>query len=407
VFGSDILEVAIGLVLVFLLVSVMCSAVREGIESWLKTRAAYLERGIRELLHDKLAKQHEAKGGKSLARAFYEHPLIFGLYSSGYTPGAETAHPPLFMRGRGLPSYIPARNFALALMDIAARGPTTDAVSADADAPPLSIESMRNGVQNIGNPAVQRLLLMAIDTAHDDIEQVRESLQKWYDSGMDRVSGWYKRGTARILFFIGLIISVAMNVDAITIARYLYHNDAARAVIVAQAQKTARDSAGLEQSYAQTKADLDSLQLPIGWSAAAISGGTPTQSAAALGPPWYLRALGWIITALAATMGAPFWFDVLNKFMVIRSTVKPHEKSPEESSEDRQRPKDKALERESSNGASSTPSTEPPRQFTLPPPRFVPSIRDAASGIDGCDVDMAKVGVTADEDLPAAEGGVG
>ena len=46
--------------------------------------------------------------------------------------------------------------------------------------------------------------------------------------------------------------------------------------------------------------------------------------------------LGWLLSALAATMGAPFWFDVLNKFMVIRSTVEPREKSPDEASEDRQ-----------------------------------------------------------------------
>src|SRR5207237_3183830 len=54
--------------------------------------------------------------------------------------------------------------------------------------------------------------------------------------------------------------------------------------------------------------------------------------------------LGWLLTAVAATMGAPFWFDLLNKVMVIRSTVKPHEKSPEESSEDRQTSKDKKLD---------------------------------------------------------------
>jgi hypothetical protein len=45
---------------------------------------------------------------------------------------------------------------------------------------------------------------------------------------------------------------------------------------------------------------------------------------------------GWLLTALAISLGAPFWFDLLNKIMVIRSTVKPHEKSPEEASEDRQ-----------------------------------------------------------------------
>ena len=44
--------------------------------------------------------------------------------------------------------------------------------------------------------------------------------------------------------------------------------------------------------------------------------------------------LGWILTALAISLGAPFWFDLLNKFIVIRSTVKPKEKSPEEPSKD-------------------------------------------------------------------------
>ena len=45
--------------------------------------------------------------------------------------------------------------------------------------------------------------------------------------------------------------------------------------------------------------------------------------------------IGWLITAFAATLGAPFWFDTLNKIMVIRSTVKPTEKSLPEGSEDR------------------------------------------------------------------------
>ena len=31
------------------------------------------------------------------------------------------------------------------------------------------------------------------------------------------------------------------------------------------------------------------------------------------------RLLGWIITALAVSVGAPFWFDTLNRFMNIRN----------------------------------------------------------------------------------------
>jgi hypothetical protein len=43
---------------------------------------------------------------------------------------------------------------------------------------------------------------------------------------------------------------------------------------------------------------------------------------------------GWLLTAIAMTLGAPFWFDTLNKFMVVRSTIKPQEKSGVEASKD-------------------------------------------------------------------------
>jgi hypothetical protein len=57
------------------------------------------------------------------------------------------------------------------------------------------------------------------------------------------------------------------------------------------------------------------------------------------GNSWFLKVLGIFITALAVSQGAPFWFDVLNKFIVVRSTVKPHEKSPEQPSKDKPKPK--------------------------------------------------------------------
>jgi len=32
--------------------------------------------------------------------------------------------------------------------------------------------------------------------------------------------------------------------------------------------------------------------------------------------------LGWLITALAISLGAPFWFDLLNKLMTLRGSIK-------------------------------------------------------------------------------------
>ncbi|MEJ7830129.1 MAG: hypothetical protein WKF91_18110, partial [Segetibacter sp.] len=120
-FGSVTLEVIIGIIFIFLLVSILCSTIREGIKRWLKSRAAYLEYGIREMLPD--------KKGEGLGRSLFEHPLIYRLYTQKYTPGKQSARPSILVKGDNLSSYIPARNFAVALMGIARRGQETDAVS--------------------------------------------------------------------------------------------------------------------------------------------------------------------------------------------------------------------------------------------------------------------------------------
>jgi hypothetical protein len=412
-FGSEILEVAIGVIFMFLLVSVICSAIREGIESWLKSRAAFLEYGIRELLHD--------KGATGLARSFYTHPFIYSLYANDYRPGPTKKPPSGIGRGRNLPSYIPARNFALALMDIAARGSTTVAASSDASAPTLSLQSVRENVANVENPHVQRALLAAVDTAEGDLDKAVANLAAWYDSGMDRVSGAYKRATQRIIFVIAVVVAVVMNVNTITIVDYLYNNDSARAVVVARAEAAARDSSLIKQgstaAYQAARAELDSLSLPIGWSA---GWGAPKPAHewtgvwnSVLGP-----LLGWLLTALAATMGAPFWFDILNKVMVIRSTVKPHEKSPEESSEDRQKGADRR--KQTAEGAvgeqppagevaplaPAAPGGAPPAPPAMPGPVTPagPNRPDAENDVDGCDAEVART--TADENLPPAFGGV-
>jgi len=388
VFGSDILEVAIGVVFVFLIISIVCSAIREGIEAILKTRAAYLEHGIRELLGD--------RGPTGLAGQLYAHPLISGLYSSDYSP------PPIrssmawfFARGRNLPSYIPSRNFALAIMDLAARGPV-NAEDESRDQVPIDVETLRRNAGNIQSPIVRRVLLTALDSAQGDLDAVRLTLQAWYDSSMDRVSGWYKRSTQWIIFGIGLAVAIAMNVDTIDITKFLYTNKAARSALVADAQVAAADSAYRRGDYTKARAQLtDESALPIGLEHVK----TPSDV--------LHHILGWLVTALAASMGAPFWFDLLNKMMVIRSTVKPHEKSPEESSEDRQ----------SGGGGGGDPNESASKDFrAVPVPAAIsptaPVVFASSTGLphphdndeDACDVDITNA--TPDEELPAARGGV-
>jgi len=321
-FGSNILDVAIGIIFLYILISIICSAIRESIEARLKTRAAYLEHGIRELLND--------REGKGLVTHFFNHPLIYGLFSGDYKPGGSAKRPGMFASGGNLPSYIPAENFACALMDMAARGPDAEADGSAQSAHAVSLNTIRSNISKLQNSKVERVLLAAIDSAQGDINKVLASIEAWFDGAMDRVSGQYKRSTHWVIFWIALAIVVTLNVNTITIADYLYRNDTVRAALVARATEAAKDPAFPSHNYNDAKKELDSINLPIGWSAGwnRLSDWSQRGSKEWLSA-WIAQILGWLLTAFAATLGAPFWFDVLNKVVLLRSTVKPHKTSPE------------------------------------------------------------------------------
>ncbi|MEO5815958.1 MAG: hypothetical protein ABIT20_11830 [Gemmatimonadaceae bacterium] len=362
-FGSEILDVAIGVALVFLMMSFLATAIREAIESVVKARAVYLERGIRQLLDD--------IDGNGIAQAFYEHPLIFSLYAGDYDPKDRR------FLGRALPSYVPARNFADTLIDLAIRGPVkSEYAIMQTDAVP-SVASLRANVGRLRSPQLIRAVLTAMDHAGNDMNVVRQNIQTWFDSGMDRVSGQYKRHTHFWLFVIGLVLAAGLNVNAIAITNHLARNKAVREALVARASEVLRDSlyvkklpdsASRRQEAEAVTSQLSALDLPIG-----IENYNRPRTAADL-----VRMIGGIlITAFAVTLGAPFWFDALNKMMVIRSTVKPHEKSPEESSEDRQQPKDKKLS--PTEDAPPPPPPQPPGDGANPPAPPPPVLAPVAS----------------------------
>lgn len=320
-FNSVVLDVAIGLIFVFVLVSSLCSAIREGIEAWLKTRASYLEYSIRQLLRD--------PDGLTITKDFFQHPLIRALYRGDYPTAPQAKEPGPWRSGRGLPSYIPARTFVLALLDLAARGPVEPAHKSDSAAGTTSetgvsgstgvtFESLRQGIRTLDNPPLERALQAALDAAAGDLNRARKYLEAWYDDAMERASGWYRRSTQWVLLGIAIVVVCTLNINAIRIAEHLYHDPAARSLAVASVSNPD------ERTYEQAKADLEALNLPLGWGQ-----GWNWYRAEGRAPrgfdPWsdlIAPVLGLLITATAALFGAPFWFDLANRLGNLRSTRK-------------------------------------------------------------------------------------
>ncbi len=332
--GVAFLDVAIGLILLFLLASLLVTAASEVVERFRKTRARELEKGLRDLL-----------GRGDFLADFYRHPQIFSLFSGEAPPptasGGEAA-----TLGRRHPSYIPARNFAVALLDLAVAGPVTSASGAAASTV-MTVQAIEAGLTRIPDPTLQRAIRNALDMAEGRLEDAVRNLERWYDGAMDRVSGRFKRHTQAMSFLLGLMVAAALNIDAVEVAKRLSSDQALREAAVSAAEaRVAVGGPGATSTFQAARQDIQSIGYPIGWPAPQCSvrpsQSQTTTSADEVRPcsenpvgTFLLMVLGWAITALAATLGAPFWFDLLNKFMVIRATVKPREKSPEEGSEDR------------------------------------------------------------------------
>jgi hypothetical protein len=356
-----ILEIAIGLVFIYLLLSLICSAAREGLEALLKWRAIDLERGILEMFGG-------VTTGAGLCKLLYEHPLINGLFRGEYQ----------YKKGRlwsDLPSYIPATNFAQALIAVLMEAPAAGAALGTAPAQQsagahpgaaaqeaalarqaalaqqaagaqpgaaaeqltavaasihaVQLRALRAAISAIqDNDPLKNALLRLVDAAGNDMDRARANIEGWFNSTMDRVSGWYKRWSQGLIFVLGLLLVAALNVDTIDIGHGLARDPSLRQTLIAASQEVmkAQPNEAKDEARQRLQNEYDKLQklgLPIGWDwddTVRWPGRDPWR--------WLMKVIGLLITALAISLGAPFWFDVLNKFMIARSSVKPQEKTP-------------------------------------------------------------------------------
>jgi hypothetical protein len=182
------------------------------------------------------------------------------------------------------------------------------------------------------------------------VEKFKTALEVWFNTAMERVSGWYKRNLQTLGLIAAAIVTLAFNADTLSIVRAL-GDEKLRASILARAEVTQRpgvlpqetptgapasDQAALERASAaaqqglqQSIAQVQELGLPVGWRNIPWSGRTTSDTVLL----WLTRILGWLLTACAVSLGAPFWFDLLNRIMNIRAAGRAPEEEPKEPKE--------------------------------------------------------------------------
>jgi hypothetical protein len=251
---------------------------------------------------------------------------------------------------RSLPAYISPASFADAIIDLLVPKPTpqttpggqTTAGGQTTTTGPTTLDTVRQSLYKVMTqepvPAPMATLMTSVNTlvttAEDDITSVRTAIENWYNDHMDRVSGWYKRHVAWFTIIAGAILVILLNLNAISIGRALYSNSVIGSAVATAAGNRPPCTTADSTCLGQLQTDLATVAqagLPIGWA---------TVSACADAHPacnwWQARGItnpngnsawqivlvivGFLITIVALTPGARFWFDLLGKLGTFRST---------------------------------------------------------------------------------------
>ncbi|WP_419730640.1 hypothetical protein [Lichenicola sp.] len=299
---GTILDVAIGLAVTFFLLALIASGVQEIIAGLFKWRGTYLNKSIDVLINNDPAAgftwqgigdwlhAHLTKGAAapSALKAAAQDPVLSRVTER------LTNHPLLHDTPNSLPSYLSAQTFAMALLDALRDGSSLPAFS-QAEA---TIASLPAG-------DLKTTLTTFVHDAGGDLDRLRSSIETWFDDAMDRLSGIYKRFSQYVMLVIGSLLAVALNVDGLHLARLLWDLPVSRAALVASANDVAAHASTADPA-SQLQATFSALQnqpLPFGWHGAI---GAQT-------------IVGWIVTALAVSLGAPFWFGLLKNLTDLRA----------------------------------------------------------------------------------------
>ncbi len=151
--------------------------------------------------------------------------------------------------------------------------------------------------------------------------EFKEKLEKWYDEYMDRVSGWYKRRMHITVLYIAVLVTVLGNIDSIEILQNLIVNQNFRETVVGAAEQYLEDHPGgfAQDTTLSFEAKIDSIKHHISLTRDLF---LPVGIEKVHGFPSLSKIAGWILTIFALSLGAPFWFDMMNKIGNLRASGK-------------------------------------------------------------------------------------
>ena len=82
--------------------------------------------------------------------------------------------------------------------------------------------TLNEQVAKISDPQIKQLLQGMVARCGGDMDRLKKDLANWFDNGMDRLSGDFKRRTQVMTFVIALVTAFVVNLDTIRVGTALW-----------------------------------------------------------------------------------------------------------------------------------------------------------------------------------------
>ncbi|MFB9624522.1 hypothetical protein [Nonomuraea helvata] len=340
---SVYVDLALGLVVSFLLLSLLVSGLNEAFVRVLAIRSKFLWAYLRDTMDgsDKQgrswlpAKVRDVFAALPFARdprpkhSDQPAPAEPGVVPAHETKAEDAMVNLLYQRVQGIDhpksgrtsiANIPPGRFAVALMELAAVEPD-------------GVEGLLAKLKEMRSPLYGHLKGVW-ETAQRDLDRFRQGVETWFDGEMQRLSMLYKRYVKWVVAVLGLFVTLVFTMDGLEYAKTLMRDNAFRASVTAVAESgpdaynelKARCTGGDPMPCVTETLSEPALVKMLGQSLVSVS--IPEQGDPSIrwnGALWWDRITtpshwpGFLLTYVALLFGAPFWWDVLRRITGIKS----------------------------------------------------------------------------------------
>jgi hypothetical protein len=369
-----VVDITLGLVFIYLILSLIASEIQELISTFLQWRAKHLKKSIESLLAGgSETEESDVTKAVKLVEMLYNDPLINTLNQQAKEKVEKQFREitkSLDKKGLGGnkqsgPSYLPSETFAITLLDTLKIPQLINYVKHPSEESKTNLEmilesykQIKEGINensdsykkikeiygemdesfikfvnedlkdlpdDVPDSLIKSLAVIAqrsrikIGDLTEEMNQFKNEVETWFDRSMDRASGVYKRNAKGVAILIGISIAILTNTDTFHLVKRLSQDSVIRSTI-AQSASQRIDYIKDPEARREIENLLVNASVPIGWQNLNQQF-EPNSGNILLIRSWQVFKLicGWIVSGLAIAMGAPFWFDILNKVINVRN----------------------------------------------------------------------------------------